>query len=176
MDTKRIISLLSIVAIFVFLAYSLFHDPDKGTINEFKDNKISGPDNKIQLGDISLTSKIEGCASTNKQDTTESMTDKKEKSPSVEISGNSIVYSRAITNVCCKTVEVEKSISGNTINLVEVWGGEPCECLCFSKIEATLENLEAGTYTVNVYEKDTYQSSNVMIDEKLVITKHIEIR
>lgn len=69
------------------------------------------------------------------------------------VSGNDITvfHFDAFYN-CCLTVTTEVAQEGYVINLYEHESGDnPCYCLCYYDLETTIYDLEAGTYTINVY-------------------------
>jgi hypothetical protein len=123
---------------------------------------------------VALSSLVKGCAETDKGMETRGA-DETERAPSITISGNQINYSRAINHQCCRKAVIEKEISGSAINIFEVWSGEGCRCICFSEIEATLENIPAGHYAVNVYEKGTKPDGTSM-EQATIISKEIDVR
>lgn len=72
------------------------------------------------------------------------------------VSGNDITvfHFDAFYN-CCLTVTTEVAQDGYVINLHEhEFGDDPCYCLCYYDLETTIYDLEAGTYTISVYDAD----------------------
>jgi hypothetical protein len=133
-------------------------------------------DTTPNMQNIILSPLIKGCAETDKGMTTKSIGDGTEQEPKIEVDGNRIKYSRAVNHLCCRKAEIEKGISGSTINIFEDWSGIGCKCMCFSEIEATLSNVPSGSYVVNVYEKGTKPGSDEQMEQKLIITRNINVQ
>ena len=129
------------------------------------------------LQNMILLPSVKGCAETDKGMATKEFGGGTEQEPKIEVIGNEIVYSRAINHLCCRKVEIEKETEDSVINIYEVWSGVGCKCICFSEIEAKLQNVPAGTYTVNVYEKGVKPSGgNEPREEKLIISEEVTVQ
>jgi len=123
---------------------------------------------------MSLSYVVKGCAETESSTATKSSGTEKE--PKIEMVGNKIIYSRAINNQCCRQAVMEKETKDNTINIYEVWSGVGCKCICFSEIEATIDNIPEGHYAVNVYEKGIKPGdNNEPMEQKLIIAKEVDV-
>lgn len=125
---------------------------------------------------IVLLPLIKGCAETDKGMATKSFGEEIERSPSIEVTGNEIKYSRAINHLCCRKADIQKEINNSVINIFEVWDGVGCKCMCFSEIEATLTNIPSGDYTVNVYETGIKPGDGEPMEQELIITQEINIK
>jgi hypothetical protein len=70
----------------------------------------------------------------------------------ITVSGDDIVvmHKDAFYN-CCYEISVEVVQNGNVFNLYEHESGNPCWCMCYFDVTTTIYDLEAGTYTINVY-------------------------
>lgn len=70
----------------------------------------------------------------------------------ITVSGNDItvLHADAFYN-CCLTITTEVVQEGYAINLYESESGDPCYCMCYYDLETTIYDLEAGTYTISVY-------------------------
>lgn len=123
---------------------------------------------------IAFSYSVKGCAETDRGMATKSINIEKE--PNIEVFGNEIRYSRSINHLCCRKVEIYKEIENSVINIYEVWSGVGCRCICFSEIEAKLQNVPVGDYNINVYEKGTKPGSNELMEQKLIISKNITIK
>jgi hypothetical protein len=120
---------------------------------------------------INLKPMVRGCAETDKG--MAARAEGKEVEPSIEVVGNSILYSRSIQHQCCRKVEFEYTIKDQDIMLYEIWSGEGCRCMCFSEIGAELENIPAGSYTMRVIMKDGLPG--IPSEDPLIIEKEIKI-
>ena len=135
------------------------------------------PTTPSNLQNIILLPLVKGCAETDKGMTTKSFGERAEQEPKIEIVGNQIIYSRALNHLCCRKAEIEKETEYSIINIYEVWSGVGCKCMCFSEIEAKLENVPPGRYTVNVYEKGVKPGGgNKPMEEKLIISKEVTVQ
>lgn len=134
------------------------------------------PTTPPNLQNIIFSPLVKGCAKTDEGIATKSLGKKTEQNPKIDVNGNEVLYSRAINHLCCRKAEIEKGISGSTINIFEDWSGIGCKCECFSEIEATLSNVPSGSYVVNVYEKGTESGSDGPMEQKLIITRKINVR
>jgi hypothetical protein len=56
-----------------------------------------------------------------------------------------------------------------------MWSGEGCICVCFSKIEARLQNVPLGGYIVNVYETGTEPGSKEPMEQTLIISQEVVV-
>lgn len=98
-----------------------------------------------------------------------------EREPKIEVNGDEIIYLRAISHLCCRKAEIQKEAGNSVINIYEMWSGEGCRCMCFSKIEARLQNVPSGSYTVNVYEKGTKPGSKEPMEQTLIISQEVVV-
>lgn len=160
MNNKIIILSALIILVVVSIGFYLW--------NNFASNTAANIQN------IVLSSSIKGCAETDKGEATKSMGETGQE-PKIEMIGNQIKYSRAINHLCCRKAEIEKETSGFTINIFEDWSGPGCKCTCFSRIEATLNNVPPGSYTINVYEKGIKPGDGEIMERKLIITQYISV-
>ena len=74
----------------------------------------------------------------------------------ITVSGHNItvLHADAFYN-CCLTITTDVAQEGYVINLYEHESGDdPCYCLCYYDLETTIYDLEAGTYTISVYNAD----------------------
>ncbi len=60
-----------------------------------------------------------------------------------------IFHNNVVIN-CCLEYEPEVTVQDNTILVVEVDNGPPCDCICPFDLEVGIEWLEPGTYTVTM--------------------------
>jgi hypothetical protein len=131
---------------------------------------------KTEKNKITLSSSIKGCAESDRGMAT-TYGEEKEQEPKIEVTGNEIDYSRAINHTCCRKVDMQKEITGSSINIFEVWSGSGCYCMCFSNIGAKLTNIPVGHYTVNVYEKGTQPGgNNEPMEQKLIISQSVDTK
>ena len=128
------------------------------------------------LQGIILYPSVKGCAETDQGKETRSLSGGTVIEPEISVNGNEVLYSRAINHLCCRKAEIEKETDNSVINIYEVWSGIGCKCICFSEIEAKLQNIPSGTYTVNVYEKGTQAASEEPMDQTLIISQNIVIQ
>jgi hypothetical protein len=129
------------------------------------------------LNKIAFSSLIRGCAETDKGMATRSSGEGTEQEPKIEINGNQIKYSRAINHMCCRKAEIQNEIINSTINIFENWSGIGCRCMCFSEIEAAVNDVPPGSYIVNVYEKGIQPGDNNRpMEQKLIITQEAGVR
>ncbi len=133
--------------------------------------------NPSNTNNIKFSFIVKGCAETDHGMASKSVGLGKEQYPEIEVSGNSIIYSRAIKHLCCRKAEFKKEINGNKINIYEVWSGIGCKCICFSELKAKVENLEKGKYIINVYETGTQPGTeNVPMNQTLIISQNVVIK
>ena len=97
-----------------------------------------------------------------------------DRGPGLLLSGNQLVYYRAVNHLCCRKADVRSEISGFQIDIYEVWNGQGCRCTCFSEIEAGIDRLPPGRYTINVYETGTKTDGDPM-EKTTVLTKEFFI-
>ena len=124
------------------------------------------------LQKISFLPEVKGCAANGSAKATKSFG--KEKEAEIKVEKNGIIYSRAISHLCCRKVRLDYKIEGSDINIYEVWSGIGCKCICFSEISARLENLSAGKYTVRVFETGVKPDGKPM-EDKLIISKEVTV-
>lgn len=134
------------------------------------------PTTPSNLQNIILSPLVKGCAETDKGMAIKSIGEGTEQEPKIEVNGNEALYSRAISHLCCRKAEIEKETENSVINIYEVWSGIGCKCMCFSEIEAKLQNVPSGTYKVNVYEKGTQPGSKEPMEQKLIISQNIVVQ
>ncbi|MCD6557673.1 MAG: hypothetical protein J7K31_01420 [Candidatus Aenigmarchaeota archaeon] len=134
------------------------------------------PTTPPNLQNIILLPSVKGCAETDKGMATKAFGEGTEQEPKIEVSGNEIIYSRAINHLCCRKAEIEKETKDSVINIYEVWSGIGCKCICFSEIEAKLQNVPLGTYVVNVYEKGTQPGNEGPMEQKLIISQNVVVQ
>jgi hypothetical protein len=118
---------------------------------------------------------VKGCAETAKGETARAINGT-EQAPRIEVVGNQIKYSRALHHLCCRKATVEQGMSGPSISIYEDWSGIGCKCICFSEIEASISNVQPGSYVVNVYEKGTRPDSGERMEQKLLITQNVHVQ
>lgn len=77
---------------------------------------------------------------------------------SVQVEGSYIRFiDRATANCCAERMELQMRIEGSEITLYEVeHPGAPCDCICDYPVTAILGPLEAGTYTLGVWQKNEF--------------------
>lgn len=125
---------------------------------------------------------IKGCAETDKGTAAKAVGDFQARAPSITVQGNSIVYDRAISHLCCRKAEITKEFYspnlGNDalpsaskefgINIFEAWSGLGCKCMCYSELGAKIENLAAGKYYVRVVEQGTNPDGSEMQAQTII--------
>jgi hypothetical protein len=158
----RSAALLSVAVLAVLLA---------GCVEQ--NNNNGGPGD---ASGVTLIPSVKGCAATSDGMATKSMAEGVEQAPKIEVIGNEVVYSRATNHQCCRKVEVTKEAQASTINVYESWTGLGCKCMCFSEIEARLQNLPAGTYTVNVYSKATDPLTEEPMPQGAIISQEVVVQ
>jgi hypothetical protein len=125
--------------------------------------------------DFVLSPAVEGCAKTDEGMASKAGGGQDEQKPVIEVSGNTIRYTRALNHQCCRKVAFEKVIEGTTIAIYEVWSGAGCKCMCYSKIGISLEHVPTGSYTVHIFESGTKPGSNEPLDQQILITENVTI-
>jgi hypothetical protein len=132
---------------------------------------------KTEKSEITLLSSVKGCAESDQGMATKGFGEGIEQESKIEVLGNQIKYSRAINHLCCRKADIEKEKENSIINIYEVWSGIGCKCMCFSEIEAILDNVPIGNYTVNVYEKGTQPGdNNELMEQKLIMSQDVDIK
>lgn len=131
--------------------------------------------NSGDLSGVVLLPLVKGCAETDKGMAVRSMAEGTEQAPKIEVNGNEVVYSRAISHQCCRKVEITKETGKAAINVYETWSGAGCRCMCFSEIKAKLENVPAGAYTINVYANGT-GGDGAPAEQSLIISQKIFVQ
>jgi hypothetical protein len=66
-------------------------------------------------------------------------------------SNNSIIVEQQAYYTCCANISVSAERKGNSINITEKNTGDVCKCMCTYPIKASVTNLEAGNYNVQVF-------------------------
>ncbi len=56
-----------------------------------------------------------------------------------------------LSYVCCATVQLELEQSGSVLKIVETNVGEMCRCMCGYIVDARVEGLRPGRYTIQVW-------------------------
>lgn len=56
-----------------------------------------------------------------------------------------------LSYVCCATVQLELEQADNVLKIVETNVGEMCRCMCGYVVDARIEGLRPGRYTVQVW-------------------------
>ena len=73
----------------------------------------------------------------------------------ITVSGHDITVLHADAHYnCCFNITTEVVQADFVIDLYEHTSGMECDCLCYFDLSTTIYDLEAGTYTVNVYDAD----------------------
>ena len=163
MNNKIILPLILVIVIIGIAGIYFWQTPTQPTTQ-------SNPQNII------LSPLVKGCAETDKGMATKSLGEGTEQEPKIDVNGNEVLYYRAINHLCCRKAEIEKETESSIINIYEVWSGIGCKCMCFSEIEAKLQNVPSGTYTVNVYEKGTKPGSKEPMEQTLIISQNIVVQ
>ena len=68
---------------------------------------------------------------------------------------DSIVYTRNVSHLCCRQVEVSLERRENTITITEYWHRQGCKCKCSSLVRAVVRQLPKGDYRVIAVETGT---------------------
>jgi hypothetical protein len=73
----------------------------------------------------------------------------------ITVSGHNVtvVHADAFYN-CCFEITTTVVQVGDVIDIYEHTSGTPCYCMCYFEVTTTLYGLDAGTYTINVYDAD----------------------
>ena len=73
----------------------------------------------------------------------------------ITVSGHNVtvVHVDAFYN-CCFEITTTVVQLGEVIDIYEHTSGLPCYCLCYYDVSTTVYALDAGTYTINVYDAD----------------------
>jgi len=99
-----------------------------------------------------------------------------ERSASVEVVNDTVIYSRALNHLCCRNVMIQKETNTPPIiNIQEVWSGIGCKCMCFSEITANITGIPAGTYLVSVYESGTKPGGEEPLKTSLIISQNVTV-
>lgn len=122
-----------------------------------------------------LIAHVKGCAETDRGMPTRSAAPEPIKPPTLEVSGSTIRYSHALTHLCCRQAEFALEIEGAIITLYEVWRGPGCRCMCYSELDACIDHIPSGTYTVHVIERGTEPNSEQPMPVKVLMTQTIAI-
>ncbi|MBU3934444.1 hypothetical protein KKC00_00515 [Patescibacteria group bacterium] len=132
---------------------------------------------ETEKSEIAFLYSVKGCAESDQGMAIKELSGGIEQEAKIEVLGNQIKYSRAIDHLCCRKADIEKEKENSIINIYEVWSGIGCKCMCFSEIEAILDNIPIGNYTVNVYEKGTQSGdNNEPMEQKLIISRGVDIK
>lgn len=122
-----------------------------------------------------LTARVTGCAETDQGTSTRSAQPEPEKPPALEVTGSTLKYTHSLTHLCCRKAEFVHSIEGSTITLSEVWSGPGCRCRCYSELEAVLDNVPPGTYTVSIDERGTEPNRDTPMPIHVLLTQTITV-
>lgn len=68
---------------------------------------------------------------------------------------DSIVYTRNVSHLCCRQVNVSLERKENTITITEYWQRPGCKCKCNSTVKAVIRQLPKGVYRVIAVETGT---------------------
>ena len=98
-----------------------------------------------------------------------------ERGPEIHTEGSTVRYSRALRHQCCRSVGFHHQVEGSEIKLVEFWTGAGCRCICFSSLDAVLEKVPPGHYTVNVYQSGLRPGTDELLPELLVVSAAIQV-
>ncbi len=66
----------------------------------------------------------------------------------IKAEGDSMVYTRYVTHLCCREVKVSIQRIKNSITVTEYWHRPGCKCHCSSTVRAVVHQLAPGTYQV----------------------------
>lgn len=120
---------------------------------------------------VTFTSVVQGCGVTGNS----TKFFGKERKAKIRVVNDEIVYSRALSHLCCRKVRIKHDIKGNIINIFEIWNGTACRCICFTNITARIENLPKGEYVVNVYKTGVKADGKTLMRKELIISKKVKI-
>ncbi|RLI98282.1 MAG: hypothetical protein DRO99_01125 [Candidatus Aenigmatarchaeota archaeon] len=133
--------------------------------------------NTFQAGDVMVTPIVRGCATGgSNNDALARSKSNKERRPSVTVHGDTIIYDRAISHLCCRIANVELTgpIENGRIDIYETWSGPECRCMCFSELGMKLSNLAPGDYTVNVH-KSGFDANGMPLEDELIVAEEVRI-
>ncbi len=122
-----------------------------------------------------LAARVTGCAETDRGTPTRSAQPEPETPPTLEVTGASVKYSHALSHLCCRKAEIACSVEGAAMTLSEIWSGPGCRCLCFSELEAVIDNIPPGTYTVVIDERGTQPNSGEPMPIRVLLTQTITV-
>jgi hypothetical protein len=73
----------------------------------------------------------------------------------ITVSGHNVtvVHADAFYNCCFEFTTTVVQV-GEVIDIYEHTSGIPCYCLCYFDVSTTIYGLDAGTYTISVYDAD----------------------
>lgn len=81
--------------------------------------------------------------------------DGREGTVTVEVRGCSVfVFHRGVVTNCCLDFQAKVSVEGSLVELREIDAGPPCDCICPFDLEARIDGLEPGRYTLRVVPLD----------------------
>lgn len=75
--------------------------------------------------------------------------------PELTVQGDSIIYTRSVTHLCCRKLKVSVEQKDNVITLTEYWYHQGCKCRCSSTVNAVIKKLAKGNYTFHMIEGGT---------------------
>jgi hypothetical protein len=75
--------------------------------------------------------------------------------PQLTIAGDSLVYQRFESHLCCRKVIMTATKEKQEIIFTEYWSGMGCKCKCESQLKAVLRKLTTGTYRILIIQKAT---------------------
>ncbi len=178
-ESKRLgLEFLAIFIVIFLLAFIAMGSYGK----EIVQNAIDGNQNQANVAftvsgpmPVAFLSSVKGCAKNGDDETTRSKSEMIEQAPQIIANVNSVSYSRATNHLCCRTAQMNYSISGKEISVYEIWGGIGCRCMCSSTLGAEIGNLGAGKYNVLVYGIGTNPEGGEM-EKTLITSGQVEIR
>lgn len=69
--------------------------------------------------------------------------------------GDSIVYSRTVSHLCCREVKLSTQKEQFKITITEYWFRQGCKCQCSSTVRLVINRLPKGEYKVYAIETGT---------------------
>lgn len=103
--------------------------------------------------------KVEGCATEKDQ---KANTKNKQiddiasaDDPLINVKGDSIIYTRSLTHLCCRQVRVSTYQKDTLLTIKEYWHNQGCKCHCNSTVSAVLKKIAKGNYRLCIIEAGT---------------------
>jgi len=86
----------------------------------------------------------------------------------ISAENSNITLHHALNHACCLSISFEPSYlqpeAPNKIDIIEHLEGDPCRCMCSSRVNVGLGPFEKGTYIVSLYSDTTLlKTENVTI-------------